>query len=226
MELELISHALCPYVQRAVIMLREKGIDYERTDIDLSNKPDWFTAISPLGKTPVLRVDGKHIIFESAVICEYLDETQGETKLHPSNPLERASHRSWIEFASAGLSDIAGLYTAPDASVFDQKRESLRQKLGQVENKLGSGPFFSGTDFSLVDAAFAPFFRYFDTLEEYSELVIFAGHPRTSAWRKTLAARPSVIGAVSEDYPERLTQFLVGRESHLSALILSATDTI
>jgi len=74
MELTLISHALCPYVQRAAIVLAEKGAAFERRDVDLANKPDWFLGISPLGKTPVLLV-GKQPVFESAVICEYLDET-------------------------------------------------------------------------------------------------------------------------------------------------------
>ena len=73
--LKLISHKLCPYVQRAVIALTEKGVPFERIDIDLANKPDWFLKISPLGKTPVLVV-GDHAIFESAVILEYLEETQ------------------------------------------------------------------------------------------------------------------------------------------------------
>ena len=68
-KLQLISHSLCPYVQRAAIVLAEKQQPYERIDIDLANKPDWFIAISPLGKTPVLLVDGQPI-FESAVICE------------------------------------------------------------------------------------------------------------------------------------------------------------
>ena len=51
---KLISHKLCPYVQRAVIALSEKGIPFGRIDIDLASKPDWFLSISPLGKTPVL----------------------------------------------------------------------------------------------------------------------------------------------------------------------------
>ena len=54
--LKLISHKLCPYVQRAVIALTEKGVPFERIDIDLANKPDWFLKISPLGKVPVLLV--------------------------------------------------------------------------------------------------------------------------------------------------------------------------
>src|SRR5690606_1728085 len=72
--LVLVSHVLCPYVQRAAIVLAEKGIPFERRDIELANKPDWFLKISPLGKTPVLLVGGESI-FESSVICEYLEET-------------------------------------------------------------------------------------------------------------------------------------------------------
>ena len=56
-KLTLISHKLCPYVQRAVIALTEKGVPFERIDIDLANKPDWFLKISPLGKVPVLLVE-------------------------------------------------------------------------------------------------------------------------------------------------------------------------
>src|SRR5215210_1643881 len=81
--LKLISHKLCPYVQRAVISLTEKGVPFECIDVDLANKPDWFLRVSPLGKTPVLLVDGQ-AIFESAAICEYLDETV-QPRLHPDD---------------------------------------------------------------------------------------------------------------------------------------------
>ncbi len=89
----LVSHPLCPYVQRAAIVLAEKGVPYERRDIDLAAKPDWFLAVSPLGKTPVLLAGGA-ALFESAVICEYLDETHA-LRLHPSDALLRAQQRSW-----------------------------------------------------------------------------------------------------------------------------------
>src|SRR5204862_2053366 len=129
--LKLISHKLCPYVQRAVIALTEKGVPFERIDIDLANKPDWFLKISPLGKTPVLVV-GDKAIFESAVILEYLEETQ-RRPLHPSDPLDRAEHRGWIEFGSAVLSDIAGFYAARDETTFKAKAEQLEQKFARLE---------------------------------------------------------------------------------------------
>ena len=85
-KLTLISHKLCPYVQRAVIALTEKGVPFERIDIDLANKPDWFLKISPLGKVPVLLVetaDGEAALFESNVICEYIEETHPQPRLLP-----------------------------------------------------------------------------------------------------------------------------------------------
>ena len=133
-KLTLISHKLCPYVQRAVIVLTEKGVPFERRDVDLANKPDWFLRLSPLGKTPVLLV-GDTAIFESAVIVEYLEDTQSPA-LHPADPLERAEHRAWIEFGSAILNDIAGLYGAPDEASFTVKVTALRTKFARVEERL------------------------------------------------------------------------------------------
>ena len=75
-------------MQRAAIVLAEKQQPYARLDIDLANKPDWFMAISPLGRTPVLLVSGQPI-FESAAICEYLDNTLLPA-LHPLDALTRA----------------------------------------------------------------------------------------------------------------------------------------
>src|SRR3984893_3797568 len=124
--LKLISHKLCPYVQRAVIALTEKGTAFERVDIDLANKPDWFLALSPLGKTPVLQV-GDVPIFESAVILEYLEETEPRP-LHPADALTRAEHRGWIEFGSVVLSDIAGFYAAPDQATFKAKTAQFEQR--------------------------------------------------------------------------------------------------
>jgi glutathione S-transferase len=213
--LKLISHKLCPYVQRAVIALTEKGVPFERIDIDLANKPDWFLKISPLGKTPVLVV-GDKAIFESAVILEYLEETQ-PNRLHPTDALERAEHRGWIEFGSAVLNDIAGFYAAKDEATFKTKAAQLEQKFARLEQRLAA-PWFDGEKFSLVDAVFGPVFRYYDVFDEIGDFGIMAGKPKLAQWRKSLAGRPSVRGAVSVDYPMLLREFIDRRQSWLSAL--------
>jgi glutathione S-transferase len=214
--LKLISHKLCPYVQRAVIALTEKGVAFERFDIDLANKPDWFLAISPLGKTPVLQV-GATAIFESAVILEYLEETEAKP-MHPADPLRRAEHRGWIEFGSSVLNDIAGFYAAKDEATFKAKASQLETRFARLEARVAAAPWFDGESFSLVDAAFAPVFRYFDVFDEIGDFGILANKPKLARWRKSLAARPSVRSAVSADYPALLRDFVDRRNSWLSGL--------
>jgi glutathione S-transferase len=215
--LTLVSHHLCPYVQRAAIALAEKGVAYERRYVDLADKPDWFKALSPLGKTPVLQV-GATAIFESAVILEYLEETQPDP-LHPGDALRRAEHRGTIEFGSVILNDIWALYSAPDAAAFEAKRKQLAERFAWLERRLKADPWFDGAMFSLVDAVFAPVFRYFDALDRIADFGILAGLPRMARWRRSLAARPSVRGAVSADYDARLRRFLLARNSHLARLM-------
>jgi glutathione S-transferase len=214
--LKLISHKLCPYVQRAVIALTEKGVAFERIDIDLADKPDWFVAISPLGKTPVLQV-GDVPIFESAVILEYLEETQ-PGPLHPADPLRRAEHRAWIEFGSAVLNDVAGFYAAPDEASFKARASQLEARFARLEARVAAAPWFDGENFSLVDAVFGPVFRYFDVFDEIADFGILSGKPKLKRWRKALATRPSVRAAVRPDYPALLRAFLDRRNSWLAGL--------
>jgi glutathione S-transferase len=215
MELTLISHALCPYVQRAAIVLNEKRVPFSRRWVDLAAKPDWFTAISPLGKTPVLLADGE-AIFESAVICEFLDDTLAP-RLHPASPLERARHRAWMEFGSSVLGTIAAYYAAPDGAALERQAHLLHARLQQIEPVLSAaGPYFAGAQFCMVDAVFAPVFRYFDAFEAIGEGSFVEHTPRLQRWREALAARPSVQAAVQPDYPERLRAFLRDKGSELS----------
>jgi glutathione S-transferase len=220
--LTLVSHLLCPYVQRAAIALREKKVPFERVVIDLANKPDWFVKISPLGKVPLLRVPrpvgGEAILFESNVICEYIEETQPGPRLHPEDPLQRAEHRAWMEFGSAILADLWGYETTRDAEVFEQKRQALAAKFERVESALGAGPFFAGERFSLVDAVFAPVFRYFELFDELHDSHVFDHRPKVNAWRHALRERPSVREAVAPEYRQQLRAFLEKHEAHLLTL--------
>ena len=218
--LRLISHKLCPYVQRAVIALDEKGVAFERVDIDLANKPDWFLKISPLGRTPVLQV-GDTAIFESAVILEYLEETEPKP-LHPPDALRRAEHRCWIEFGSAILNDIAGLYSAPDEAAFKAKAAQLEARFARIEARVVAAPWFDGEKFALVDAVFGPVFRYFGVFDGIGEFGILENKPKLARWRASLAARPSVTSAVSAEYPALLRDFLRRRNSWISQLQSSA----
>ena len=219
--LRLISHKLCPFVQRAVIVAREKEIPFERVDINLASKPDWFLAISPTGKVPVLEVtdaDGsQHVLFESSVIAEYFDEIAGQPLL-PREPLHRARQRAWVEIASATIGDISKLYSAPDLASCDAASAALDKRLSDLEQQI-EGPWFAGERFGLVDAAFGPAFRYLDVFDWRVGRELVQRPAKVRAWSQALAARPSVRGAVADDYAERLIDFVAAKKSFLGAVL-------
>ena len=62
----LVSFKTCPWVQRSAIVLREKNTEFELRHIESDNRPEWFLAISPHKKVPVLRIDDTVSLFEFA----------------------------------------------------------------------------------------------------------------------------------------------------------------
>jgi len=200
MSIELISFKTCPFVQRAAITLGYKEVEHKVTFIDLADPPDWFLEISPLAKVPVLKVDGE-ILFESAVINEYLDDITGG-ELQPKDPLARAKNRAWIEFASNMLGNTYMMKTAAEKDRYEKYRDLLVSQLRRVENRLGDGPWFNGEDFSLADTAFAPLFAH-DAVANYRFSVIDAATmPKLDAWSKRLLALPAVKNSVVAEFEE------------------------
>lgn len=216
----LVSHTLCPYVQRSIITLKEKGIQYTRSDINLANKPTWFKKISPMGKVPVLIIDDKRALFESSVICEYLDEVTADS-LHPRDSFEKAHHRGLIELGSAILNNIVSLYNAKNKANFQDIHNEIQGKFQFIEKELTGTSFFLGEKFHLIDAVYGPIFRYFEVFDCFTELNTFAHLTKCQLWRKALSERTSVQQAVSEDYSGLLIQFLINRDSYISQLIQS-----
>lgn len=198
MKPQLISFKLCPFVQRSVIVLLEKGVDYDITYINLKEPPDWFKAISPLGKVPVLKV-GDEVLFESAVIMEYLDEVNPPS-LHPSDPLKKAKNRAWIEFASTLFMALFNMVMAKEKEAHEKARQEMKDKLAMVERQI-SGPYFNGTDLALVDIAFAPLFMRLQYLEQWHPIGLLDDLPKTRQWSETLLDRESVMNSVVENFP-------------------------
>nr|MBS0019227.1 glutathione S-transferase family protein [Gammaproteobacteria bacterium] len=220
MDLELISFELCPYVQRAVITLLYKQASFTLTHIDLADPPKWFLDISPFGKVPVLRVDGETIIFESAVISEYIDEVF-PGRLHPADPLQRALNRSWIEFGSACLTETFRMINAKTADKFEDIHADLLEKLQQLEGILGPGPYFNGKQFSLADAAYAPLFARLELLGELVEVYAKTDLPKTARWSETLLAVPAVQRSQAPHFAELYHQMIRNRNGHLASLLPS-----
>ncbi len=211
----LISSKTCPYVQRSVMTLREKGIAYDIDYVDLSNKPDWFVELSPLSKVPVLEVtrdDGsKVVLFESVVINEYLDDAT-EGSMLPADPLDRAHSRAWIEFGTAVLSDALSVTSAKDEAELSVVLKKLGAKLDRLEREIGEGPFFLGAEVSLVDVTFTPALQRLSWADEiHPAMAIFEGRPKIARWWNALAARDSVRGSAVPDLRERFDQ-MIGRD--------------
>lgn len=172
-----------------------------------------------MGRVPVLLLKEHRTLFESAVICEYLDEvTPGS--LHPSDNLEKSYHRAWIEFGSGILQGIASLYNAKDSVSFHKIHEDIQSKFRLVEKEVSGSPFFSGKKFHLIDAVYGPIFRYFEVFDIYINLNTFEELPKCQVWRKALMQRKSVQKAVSENYPALLKQFLRAKNTYISQLLL------
>jgi glutathione S-transferase len=218
MSLELISTKRCPFVQRSVITLNYKGIDHDMTFIDLDDPPDWFRRISPLGKVPVLRVDGDTVIFESAVINEYLDDiTPGQ--LHPQDPLQRALNKSWIEFGGICAGLTFQLQVAPDRESYEALVTELHDNLARVEAAFGDGPYFNGDDFALIDAAYAPIFIRLEVLRELIGLDLTGDLPKLEAWGKRLLDMPAVQAARRPELPDLLRQLMRSRDAYAATLL-------
>ena len=201
---ELISFDLCPFVQRSVITLLEKDIEFVRINIDLANKPAWFLKLSPLGKVPVLRIN-QQILFESSVINEYLDEITPPS-LHPSAPFLKARNRAWIEFGSDLFTRAFKLLTMNDENSMMENATAIRNRFQILESNLQMGPFFNGDGFSLVDAAFAPLFiRLHYLVQPHLPTDVLSGCTKIKQWSENLLGKASVRGSIIPDFIELAT---------------------
>jgi len=215
-KLELVSFSLCPYVQRARTILIEKNIEHSVKYIDLDAPPDWFFDISPLEKVPVLLVDGDPL-FESMAISEYLDETTPGS-LYPEDPFEKAKNRAWIEFGNSILDLTYELMTTDDEMRFKQVTASLDDKFDILEEDCLIGTsYFNGNKFLIIDAVYAPVFRYFNAISQFYDFDFFEDRPHLCLWKESLLSYESVIKSVPESYVEELDAYLRKQDSIFSA---------
>jgi glutathione S-transferase len=209
-------------VQRAVIVLRAKEVDFEVTYIDLRNKPDWFLAISPHGKVPVLSVDGKPL-FESNAIAEYLDETV-EPRLHPQDPIKRARNRAWTDFVPDFSRTLGGVTYARSKEALEEAMEKAPRALDRLEEAIdkerdNEGPYFNDDKLCLVDASYAPFLQRFSKVERIIQSGLLNGYPHLQAWTDALVENECVINSVAPEFEEAFMKGLERRETYAASLM-------
>ncbi|KAK7424836.1 hypothetical protein QQZ08_008466 [Neonectria magnoliae] len=243
--LKLYGGWFCPFVQRSWITLCEKKIPHQYVEINPYKKEAEFVAMNPRGLVPTLAVavdargKNQRPLFESNIICEYLedaysDEASYGPHLLPSDPYERARCRLWIDHISTRI--IPAFYkllqhTPEKKYSLDQAREELRGHIKPfVEQMDPEGPFFLGTSFSLVDICLAPWAKRLFLIDHYK----VGGHgipqpsggedgslwTRWAKWFKATTERESVTATWSSEeryilaykrYAEDTTNSLVGQ---------------
>ena len=204
--LKLISFTLCPYVQRAMIVLNEKNVSFDIEYIDLSEPPAWFYDISPLEKVPVLLVNDEPL-FESMAICEYIDEISNES-LYPNDAFKRAQNRAWIEFGNDILSTTFEFYTTEDEKRFKHLSNILMDRFEVLEEEISDDTYFNGETFSMIDAVYAPIFRYHNRIAQYKDFGFFDDAPKIKVWGDKLLERSSVIKSVPDTYEQDMTDYV------------------
>jgi len=212
-------------VQRAVIAMRAKDVEFDVTYINLREKPDWFLKISPHGKVPVLLVD-EQPLFESNAIAEYLDEVVAP-RLHPRDPIKRARNRAWTDFSPTFASNLNKVTYAKSEEDLSLALAAARKVLDRVEEAISRerdqpGPYFNGPDLSLVDAAYAPFLQRFAIAEAVLETGLLDDFPNIKAWSQTLLRDERVRGAVAPEFSKEFRDNLKRRETRAWSLMENA----
>ena len=208
LDIELIAFDFCPYAQRGVISLLQNNIPHKLTYLDPNNLPDWFSDVSPFGKVPILRVDGKTSIFESSVINELI-ALISTSQMLPADPIERSLCRSWTEFGSTLLGQVTALLSVKSEDDFISHRTNFHENLKQLEKQLEDrGPYFSGDNFSLIDSTYAPLFMRMQYLNKYIPLFNTKDFPRINVWSKTLLELESVQASIPDSFEVIYNKFI------------------
>jgi glutathione S-transferase len=115
-------------------------------------------------------------------------------RLHPDDPVTRAVNRAWTDYLptfAAAVTATAYADTEADYSAAAARIPDPFERLERALEKQGSGPFFNGAEYSLVDAAYAPFLQRYVFLDRVKTLGHIEKFPRLRAWAEALLARPS-----------------------------------
>ena len=198
-----------PFNWKVRIVLAEKGLSYEGIIPENKSEDAAFAKLNPFKLTTVLVTDDGRALFESTVICEYLEEAHPAPALLPKDPWQRARIRliedttdqylyTAIKSVREPMYDWVPPHLVPkaadqvDHAALEKGRTKVHEHLGWLERELGDGPWFGGKDFSLADAALAPPLAASLTL---LGMLPDSKYPRLSAWIARVKERPSYVAS-------------------------------
>ncbi|XP_042876910.1 pyrimidodiazepine synthase-like [Penaeus japonicus] len=207
------SMRYCPFAQRARLVLAAKQVRFDIVNINLRQKPDWFLAKNPLGKVPALEAGGE-TIYESTIVCDYLDDRFPEPALYPNDPWEKARDRVYVELWAKVYGPMYKIYSAKgDQQTMAEAFESFLSGLDIFETELSrrGTTYFGGVRPAMLDYMIWPH------SERFAMLTMFAGegyeiprdrYPNMLSWIGKMKEDP----AVRKSYftPEEHLKFIKG----------------
>ncbi|MGH6720456.1 MAG: glutathione S-transferase family protein [Alphaproteobacteria bacterium] len=211
MTIELFTARVCPFAHRTRLVLLEKGVEARLTEIDFENKPARFLAVSPYGRVPALVHDGT-VVYESAIIDEYLDEVFPAPPLMPASAALRAFVRIWIDYLdNQMLDEHYALLKERDPAKATEARTRIERRLLAIERDGmgrhgGDGPYWLGAEPTLVDFAYYPFFERLPAWRHYRGVDVPVDCRRLGTWIDAMAGRASVR-AIANDAAYYITHY-------------------
>ncbi len=221
--MKIVSHPICPFVQRVIAVLELKGLDYEVEYIALDNKPQWFLEASPNAQVPII-IEDRGVLFESGPICDYIDEAYGETKLHPADLFRKAQHRAWAELAAKYYLVQCSTQRSPTAETLEEKRAGFLVAFGKIAEAIAEGPYFDGMRLSMVDATWYPLLHRAALIEKYTDFDFLADFPKVKKWQRALLKIDALSKSVPEDFENTFIGFYLNDQTYLGRL-MSAVET-
>lgn len=168
--MKLIGSLSSPYVRKTRIVMAEKKIDCELVLENVWASDSKIHDYNPLGKVPCLILDDGEAVFDSRVICEYVDTLTPVGKLLPQERRERTEVRCWEALAD-GMLDAAVLMrletTQRDAGQrsdawIERQQRKIDDGLIAMSKGLGAKNWCSANHFTLADIAFGCALGYMD----------------------------------------------------------------
>lgn len=206
MSYQVVGYPFCPFVQRVLITLNEKAVDYESIWLDPhSALPEWFNDWSPLGKVPVMKVTTGEVLFESMAIVEYVEELHKVPSIYSKNAAKRALQRAWAGVAGDLYGPQYMSMAAKSLEEVAQYFDAMKATLALLEERCGR-TFFSGESMSAVDVVLAPMFIRFDVMVSVGAEDILATFPKLQALSNKLLTNHAVLQVVTGDWREKFIE--------------------
>ncbi len=194
--MKLVTSLTSPYGRKVRVVLAEKRIPFQ-LQVENPWAPDSVVATyNPLGKVPVLVLEGGVSIFDSRVIVEYLDHASPVSNLIPAEHKSRMAVRG-IEALSDGVTDAAVALFLEKKRPADKQssdwlvlqEKTLFRGLEALSEALGENTYFLGNGMSLADIACGCALGYLDL--RFPEIDWRTAHPNLAKLYDKLMTRAS-----------------------------------